>query len=446
MVGTEYEQRGIIKHGALMINAVSNSTVPHLTVNLGASYGAGNYGMCGRAYEPRFLFTWPNAKSAVMGPAAAGRGAVHRGPAGGRGQGAAATTRRPTRRCGRWSSSRSSSSRPRCSMSGRLYDDGVIDPRDTRTVLGLCLSADPQRHRSRAPTASASSGCEGEPMITQTAGGQPGRDRPPGLRHLPARWASRRSPSTPTPTPTRRTSREADHAVRLPGDAPAETYLRVDLIVARPRAGRRGRGPPRLRLPRRERRLRRGGDRRRADLGRPAGQGDRGDGLEVEAKALLAEAGRADAADAGPTPTEVDRLPGAGQGVRRRRRPGHADRRATPTTLAEAVAVGPARGGRRVRRRHGLLRAVRRDAAGTSRCRSSPTRHGTVVAARRAGVLDPAPAPEDRRGGAVAGGRRRAAASSCARRRSRRPGRSATSAPARSSSCSPRTASSSSWR
>ena len=69
MVGTEYEQRGIIKHGALMINAVSNSTVPHLTVNLGASYGAGNYGMCGRAYEPRFLFTWPNAKSAVMGPA-----------------------------------------------------------------------------------------------------------------------------------------------------------------------------------------------------------------------------------------------------------------------------------------------------------------------------------------------------------------------------------------
>src|SRR6202000_108941 len=69
MVGREYEQRGIIKHGAMMINAVSNSTVPHLTVTLGASYGAGNYGMCGRAYAPRFLFTWPSAKSAVMGPA-----------------------------------------------------------------------------------------------------------------------------------------------------------------------------------------------------------------------------------------------------------------------------------------------------------------------------------------------------------------------------------------
>src|SRR6202043_853796 len=58
MVGKEYEQGGIIKHGALMVNAVSNSKVPHLTVVMGASYGAGNYGMCGRAYDPRFLFTW----------------------------------------------------------------------------------------------------------------------------------------------------------------------------------------------------------------------------------------------------------------------------------------------------------------------------------------------------------------------------------------------------
>ena len=59
MVGSDYEQGGIIKHGAMMINAVSNSPVPHLTVLLGASYGAGNYGMCGRAYDPRFLFAWP---------------------------------------------------------------------------------------------------------------------------------------------------------------------------------------------------------------------------------------------------------------------------------------------------------------------------------------------------------------------------------------------------
>ncbi len=69
MVGKEYEQSGIIKHGAMMINAVSNSTVPHLSVLMGASYGAGHYGMCGRAFDPRFLFAWPSAKSAVMGPA-----------------------------------------------------------------------------------------------------------------------------------------------------------------------------------------------------------------------------------------------------------------------------------------------------------------------------------------------------------------------------------------
>ncbi|MGH3621731.1 MAG: acyl-CoA carboxylase subunit beta, partial [Sciscionella sp.] len=68
MVGRDYEQGGIIKHGALMINAVSNSTVPHISVLLGASYGAGHYGMCGRAYDPRFLFAWPSARSAVMGP------------------------------------------------------------------------------------------------------------------------------------------------------------------------------------------------------------------------------------------------------------------------------------------------------------------------------------------------------------------------------------------
>src|SRR5215471_13008770 len=69
MVGKDYEQGGIIKHGAMMINAVSNSKVPHISVLMGASYGAGHYGMCGRAYDPRFLFTWPSAKSAVMGPA-----------------------------------------------------------------------------------------------------------------------------------------------------------------------------------------------------------------------------------------------------------------------------------------------------------------------------------------------------------------------------------------
>ncbi|MFF3852095.1 acyl-CoA carboxylase subunit beta [Micromonospora sp. NPDC002575] len=140
MVGTSYEQRGIIKHGALMINAVSNSKVPHLTVNLGASYGAGNYGMCGRAYEPRFLFTWPNAKSAVMGPAqlAGVLSIVARQAAAARGQEFDEDSDAAMRAMVEQQIESQSGA---LFLSGRLYDDGVIDPRDTRTVLGLCLSA-----------------------------------------------------------------------------------------------------------------------------------------------------------------------------------------------------------------------------------------------------------------------------------------------------------------
>jgi acyl-CoA carboxylase subunit beta len=139
MVGAAYEQAGIIKHGALMINAVSNSAVPHISMLLGASYGAGHYGMCGRAYDPRFLFAWPSAKSAVMGPAqlagvlsivsraaaqAAGRPFDEDADAGMRAAVEAQIE---------------AESLPMF-LSGRIYDDGIIDPRDTRTVLGLCLS------------------------------------------------------------------------------------------------------------------------------------------------------------------------------------------------------------------------------------------------------------------------------------------------------------------
>ncbi|MFC6015505.1 acyl-CoA carboxylase subunit beta [Plantactinospora solaniradicis] len=140
MVGTEYEQRGIIKHGALMINAVSNSTVPHLTVNLGASYGAGNYGMCGRAYDPRFLFTWPNAKSAVMGAAqlAGVLSIVARQAAQAKGRPYDADSDTAMRMMVEQQVESESGA---LFLSGRLFDDGVIDPRDTRTVLGLCLSA-----------------------------------------------------------------------------------------------------------------------------------------------------------------------------------------------------------------------------------------------------------------------------------------------------------------
>jgi acetyl-CoA carboxylase carboxyltransferase component len=150
MVGSAYEQGGIIKHGALMINAVANSTVPHLTVNVGASYGAGNYGMCGRAYEPRFLFAWPNAKSAVMGPQqlAGVMSIVARGAAEAKGQPYDEEGDASMRSMVEYQIEQQSSA---LAMSGRLYDDGVIDPRDTRTVLGLCLAL-VSRSPRRSPT------------------------------------------------------------------------------------------------------------------------------------------------------------------------------------------------------------------------------------------------------------------------------------------------------
>src|SRR5262245_24156026 len=140
MVGAKYEQGGIIKHGAQMINAVANSHVPHITVNIGASYGAGNYGMCGRAFEPRFLFAWPNAKSAVMGgPQLAGVLSII-------GKQAATAAGRDFDSDSDEAmklavTSQIEEQSAALFLSGRLYDDGVIDPRDTRTVLGICLSA-----------------------------------------------------------------------------------------------------------------------------------------------------------------------------------------------------------------------------------------------------------------------------------------------------------------
>ncbi len=139
MVGKTYEQDGIIKDGAKMINAVSNSKVPHLTLVIGASYGAGNYGMCGRAFGPRFLFSWPHAKSAVMGPTqlAGVLSIVGRQSAASRGieydEEADATMRALVE-------AQIEAESLALANSGRVYDDGIIDPRDTRTVLGICLS------------------------------------------------------------------------------------------------------------------------------------------------------------------------------------------------------------------------------------------------------------------------------------------------------------------
>jgi acyl-CoA carboxylase subunit beta len=140
MVGKRYEEGGMIKHGAMMINAVSNSTVPHISLLIGASYGAGHYGMCGRAYDPRFLFAWPSAKAAVMGGAqlAGVISIVSRAAAEARGQQVDEDADAALKAA--IEAQIEAESLPMF-LSGRLYDDGVIDPRDTRTVLGMCLSA-----------------------------------------------------------------------------------------------------------------------------------------------------------------------------------------------------------------------------------------------------------------------------------------------------------------
>jgi acetyl-CoA carboxylase carboxyltransferase component len=140
MVGKRYEQQGIIKDGAKMINAVANSTVPHLTVIFGASYGAGGYGMAGRAYEPRFLFTWPASKTAVMGPEQlAGVMSIlarQSAEAGGRPFDEVAD------QAMRQAVEGQIEAESRALFNtGLLYDDGILDPRDTRTALGIALSA-----------------------------------------------------------------------------------------------------------------------------------------------------------------------------------------------------------------------------------------------------------------------------------------------------------------
>ena len=140
MVGREYEQGGIIKHGALMINAVSNSKVPHLGVIVGGSYGAANYAMSGRAYAPRLLFAWPNAKIAVMGPKqlAGVLSIVARAGAEARGQEFDEEADAKLRAGVEDQIEREQTA---LANTSRLYDDGIIDPRDTRTVLGIALSA-----------------------------------------------------------------------------------------------------------------------------------------------------------------------------------------------------------------------------------------------------------------------------------------------------------------
>ncbi|BCL20654.1 carboxyl transferase domain-containing protein [Streptomyces tuirus] len=140
MVGKDYEAGGIAKHGAKMVTAVACTRVPKLTVVVGGSYGAGNYSMCGRAYSPRFLWMWPNAKISVMGgeQAASVLATVKRDQLEGRGEDWSAEDEDAFKAPIRAQYERQGNA---YYASARLWDDGVIDPLDTRQVLGLALTA-----------------------------------------------------------------------------------------------------------------------------------------------------------------------------------------------------------------------------------------------------------------------------------------------------------------
>jgi len=139
IVGTESERGGMIKHGSKMIQAVACASVPQVTVQCGASFGAGNYGMCGRGFSPRFLFAWPNSRTAVMGAeqASTTMAIVMEDSARARGQEPDRAQIEALRAMINATFDRQTSA---FYTSGRMLDDGVIDPRDTRRVLGYVLA------------------------------------------------------------------------------------------------------------------------------------------------------------------------------------------------------------------------------------------------------------------------------------------------------------------
>ncbi|WP_242096232.1 carboxyl transferase domain-containing protein [Sphingomonas sp. CROZ-RG-20F-R02-07] len=135
MVGGKYEAEGIAKHGAKLVTAVATASVPKITLLIGGSFGAGNYGMCGRAYSPRFLFTWPNSRISVMG-----------------GEQAASVLATVHRDADRWTPEEAEAFKAPVRQkyedegnpwyaTARLWDDGIVDPAQTRDVLGLALAA-----------------------------------------------------------------------------------------------------------------------------------------------------------------------------------------------------------------------------------------------------------------------------------------------------------------
>ena len=249
MVGRDYEAGGIAKHGAKMVTAVACARVPKLTVVIGGSYGAGNYSMCGRAYSPRFLWMWPNARISVMGGEQAAsvlatvRGEMTRR----RGRGLQGADPRPVRASGQ----------------PVLLDGPAVGRRGHR----------PRRHQNRsgAGTFSCRQRAGGTGVLRRLqdvsdddrrpfrhrSGRQPRRDRGPGHPHAAAMGIRSVAVYSDADAGARHVA-EADVAVRI-GPAPArQSYLNIAAVVDAARAHRRAGRPPRVRIPLGERRIRRG--------------------------------------------------------------------------------------------------------------------------------------------------------------------------------------------
>ena len=330
MVGKDAEAEGIIKKGSQMLNAVTNSTVPHLTVIIGSSYGAGTYGMSGRAFNNRFTFLWPTAKIAVMGPKqiAGVMCQVRRGQA--ERKGVAFDEEEDAKIVAMVEEAQEQGSLA-LAATGAVSDDGIIDPRDTRTVLGLCLSVvRSSTHRGRHQV-------RGLPPVTihHAARRQPRRDRAARHSRRARRWGCAPSRSSSRPTRTRPSSRDADEARFA---CRPVTSTRRPSLAARTAAAREAIHPGYGFLSENAE-LRRGGSSRPDSCGSGRRhESSRPWATSWRPRTFALACGRADTPlSENPRDANDHRLPAHGQGRCRRRRQGHAHRAHRRSQLDEAL-------------------------------------------------------------------------------------------------------------